>query len=32
MFRHPGWLATAVLIINLIVVWVLARDILKRRQ
>lgn len=32
MFRHPGWLATAVLIINLIVVWVLARDILKRRR
>ncbi|MGO4263470.1 DUF2127 domain-containing protein [Lysobacter sp. TAB13] len=30
--RHPGWLATAVLIINVIVVWVLARDILKRRR
>lgn len=32
IFHHPGWLATAVLVINLIVVWVLARDILKRRH
>ncbi|ROU07214.1 DUF2127 domain-containing protein [Lysobacter enzymogenes] len=30
--RHPGWLAIGVLIINVIVVWVLARDILKRRR
>lgn len=32
IMRHPGWLASAVLIINVIVVWVLARDILKRRH
>ena len=30
--RHPGWLSVAVLAINLVVVWVLARDILTRRQ
>jgi uncharacterized membrane protein (DUF2068 family) len=29
--QHPGWLSMAVLAVNLIVVWVLARDILKRR-
>ena len=29
--RHPGWAASAVLGINLVVVWVLARDIAKRR-
>lgn len=29
--QHPGWLSVAVFAINLIVVWVLARDILKRR-
>lgn len=29
--RHPGWPAFAVLAINLLVVWVLARDILRRR-
>lgn len=31
VFRHPGWMAWAVLAINLIVVAVLARDIRKRR-
>jgi uncharacterized membrane protein (DUF2068 family) len=29
---HPGWLSLTVLSINLIVVWVLARDLLKRRE
>ena len=29
--RHPGWPALAVLAINLLVVWVLARDIRRRR-
>ena len=31
LFRHPGWLSALVLGINLLVVWVLARDLLKRR-
>jgi uncharacterized membrane protein (DUF2068 family) len=31
LWRHPGWPALAVLAINLAVVWVLARDILRRR-
>jgi uncharacterized membrane protein (DUF2068 family) len=29
--RHPGWLSVAVLVVNLVVVWVLARDLHKRR-
>lgn len=29
--RHPGWPAFAVLAINVLVVWVLARDIRRRR-
>jgi len=29
---HPGWIAVAVVAINIIVVWVLARDLLKRRR
>ena len=29
--RHPGWLSVAVLAINVLIVWVLARDLLKRR-
>lgn len=32
LFNHPGWLSVAVVAINLIVVWVLARDLLKRRH
>ncbi|MFC3552120.1 DUF2127 domain-containing protein [Lysobacter cavernae] len=32
LFRHPGWLSTIVLIVNLIVVAVLARDLVKRRR
>ncbi len=32
LFRHPGWMSVAVLAVNLIVVAVLARDILKRRH
>jgi uncharacterized membrane protein (DUF2068 family) len=31
LWRHPGWPALAVLAVNLAVVWVLARDILRRR-
>src|SRR6476659_485507 len=31
LWRHPGWPAIAVLAINLLVVWVLARDIRRRR-
>ena len=29
--RHPGWASWTVLVINLLVVYVLARDILKRK-
>ncbi|WP_242112410.1 DUF2127 domain-containing protein [Luteimonas aquatica] len=32
LFRHPGWMAWSVLGINLLVVWVLARDLLRRRR
>ncbi|MET0548039.1 MAG: DUF2127 domain-containing protein, partial [Xanthomonas sp.] len=32
LFRHPGWMSVAVLVVNLIVVAVLARDIFKRRH
>lgn len=32
LFQHPGWLSVTVLSVNLIVVWVLARDLLKRRR
>lgn len=32
LFAHPGWLSVAVLAINLLVVWVLARDLLQRRR
>ena len=31
LIRHPGWLALAVLAVNLVIVWVLARDLRKRR-
>jgi uncharacterized membrane protein (DUF2068 family) len=31
LFKHPGWVAVAVLAINVLIVWVLARDLLKRR-
>lgn len=30
--RHPGWAAWSVLVVNLLVVYVLARDILKRKH
>lgn len=30
--KHPGWLSLAVVCINLIVLWVLARDLLVRRR
>jgi len=32
LLRHPGWVSAAVVAINLLVVWVLARDLVKRRQ
>lgn len=32
LVRHPGWIALAVVAINLVVVWVLARDLIKRRR
>lgn len=32
LVRHPGWLELAVLSINLVVVWVLARDLFRRRR
>ena len=32
LFAHPGWIAVAVVAINVIVVWVLARDLLKRHR
>ena len=31
LVRHPGWVSVAVLGINVLVVWVLARDLFKRR-
>lgn len=31
LLRHPGWISAAVVAINLVVVWVLGRDLLKRR-
>ncbi|MEO6365357.1 MAG: DUF2127 domain-containing protein [Luteimonas sp.] len=31
LMRYPGWLASSVVAINLLVVWVLARDIVRRR-
>lgn len=30
--RHPGWLSVTVLAVNLVVVWVLARDLLNRSR
>ena len=32
LVRHPGWLSTAVVAINLAVVWVLGRDLFVRRR
>lgn len=32
IFRHPGWAAWLLLAVNLLVVWVLARDLRRRRQ
>lgn len=31
LFRHPGWLSSIVLAVNLMVVAVLARDLANRR-
>lgn len=31
LVRHPGWVSVAVLAINVLIVWVLARDLVKRR-
>lgn len=30
--RHPGWLSLVVVAVNLLVVWVLARDLVARRR
>ena len=30
--RHPGWLSLVVVAINVLVLWVLARDLFKRRR
>ena len=32
LFQHPGWLSLSVFVVNLVVVWVLARDLIKRRH
>ncbi len=32
LLKHPGWIALSVVLINLTIVWVLARDVVKRRQ
>ena len=32
LIQHPGWLSLTVFVVNLIVVWVLARDLFKRRH
>ncbi|MBP6216653.1 MAG: DUF2127 domain-containing protein, partial [Luteimonas sp.] len=32
LVRRPGWLEVAVLGINLVVVWVLGRDLFRRRR
>lgn len=32
MLRHPGWISFAVVAVNLLVVWVLGRDLFVRRQ
>jgi uncharacterized membrane protein (DUF2068 family) len=32
LYKHPGWVSVAVLCVNVLVVWVLARDLLKRRR
>lgn len=32
LIRHPGWLSAAVVGINLLVVWVLGRDLFVRRR
>lgn len=32
IWRHPGWASATVLAVNAVIVWVLARDLLKRRQ
>ncbi|HEY4559141.1 MAG TPA: DUF2127 domain-containing protein [Lysobacter sp.] len=29
--RHPGWPAVTVLVVNVVIVWVLARDLFRRR-
>lgn len=32
LLRHPGWPAAAVVAVNLLIVWVLARDLVVRRR
>jgi uncharacterized membrane protein (DUF2068 family) len=32
LLTSPGWIALVVVVVNLVIVWVLARDVYKRRQ
>jgi uncharacterized membrane protein (DUF2068 family) len=32
LWRYPGWPTAAVLVLNLVIVWVLARDLYKRHK
>jgi len=32
LITRPGWIALVVVVINLVIVWVLARDVFKRRR
>jgi uncharacterized membrane protein (DUF2068 family) len=32
VWRYPGWMSVAALTINIVIVWVLVRDLLKRRR
>ena len=32
LLHHPGWPSVAVLVVNIVVVWVLGRDLFKRRR
>ncbi len=31
LYRHPGWPTAALLVVNLVIVWVLWRDIRRRK-
>ncbi|MBP7656057.1 MAG: DUF2127 domain-containing protein, partial [Pseudoxanthomonas sp.] len=32
LYHHPGWHTWALLVVNLVIVWVLWRDIRRRRS